>query len=115
MRGYMLQRNKTKVTLGKACIVESIYEYFIAQTDQHERQITKMQAFDLVEALIEIIKRTLETGEEVMISGFGKFAIREKRERRGRNPATGGEMVLKARRVVTFTASQNLRDLINDS
>ncbi len=68
---------------------------------------------DVVETLIEIIKKTLESGEEVMISGFGKFATREKRERRGRNPATGEDMILEARRVVTFSASQRLRDLIN--
>ncbi len=112
----MLQRNQT--TLVKAEIVESIYEYFIAQIDQgyqFEEPVTKGQVFDVVEGLIEIIKRTLESGEEVLISGFGKFSVREKAERRGRNPSTGGEMTLKARRIVTFNASQNLRDLINDS
>ncbi len=111
----MLQQNKTKEALTKADIVESIYEYFITQSDQYQfkKQVAKAQAFDVVETLTEIIKRTLENGEEVMISRFGKFSVKDKSERRGRNPATGEEMILKARRIVTFTASQNLRDLIN--
>ncbi len=111
----MLQRNKTKqTTLTKADIVDLIYEYFIKQSHQFEEQVTKGQAFDVIETLIEIIKRTLETGEEVLISGFGKFSVKEKRERRGRNPATGEDMILEARQVVTFHASQALRDLVND-
>ncbi len=112
----MLQRKSThQATLTKADIVELIYEYFIAQVDQYELegQVTKGQASDLVEKLIEIIKHTLETGEEVMISGFGKFSVKEKHERRGRNPSTGKEMILKARRVVAFSASQKLKDLVN--
>ncbi len=102
-------------TLTKADIVESIYEYVIAQGDQYqfEEPVTKGQALDIVEALIEIIKRTLESGEEVLISGFGKFSVKKKYERRGRNPSTGEEMILKARRVVIFSASQKLRDLVN--
>ncbi len=113
MRGYMLQRNKTKVTLRKAYIVDSVYDYLIEQSHQYEEPFTKEQAFNIVEALIEIIKSTLESGEEVLISGFGKFSVREKAERRGRNPATDEDMILEARRVVIFNASQNLRDLIN--
>ncbi len=113
MRGYMLQRNKTKEALTKRDIVDSVYDYFIEQNHQYEEALTKGQTFDVVETLIEIIKRTLENGEEVLISGFGKFSVRDKAERRGRNPATGEDMILEARRVVTFTASQNLRDLIN--
>ena len=63
------------------------------------------QSVELVETLIGIIKSRLVAGEDVMISGFGKFCVKEKRERRGRNPATGEEMVLGARRVVTFKCS----------
>ncbi len=73
------------------------------------------ECFNMIETLIEIIKSTLETGEEVLISGFGKFAVKEKAERRGRNPATGEDMMLKARRVATFNVSKTLRDLVNDS
>ncbi len=110
----MLQRNKIKQTaLTKSDIVDSVYDYFIEQNHQYEEALTKGQAFDVVETLIEIIKSTLESGEEVLISGFGKFSVRDKSERKGRNPATGDEMILKARRVVNFNASQTLRDLIN--
>ena len=63
--------------------------------------------------MLEIMKRTLESGEDVLVSGFGKFCVKEKRERRGRNPATGKEMVLAPRRVVTFKCSGRLRDKIN--
>ncbi len=68
---------------------------------------------DIVETLIEIIKRTLESGEEVLISGFGTFQIKQKRARRGRNPATDEDMILPARRVVTFKCSGKLRDKVN--
>ncbi|MCP3966514.1 MAG: integration host factor subunit alpha [Lentisphaerae bacterium] len=110
----MLQRNKIRqTTLTKADIVDLIHEYFIEQNDQFEEPITIKDAFKVVETLIEIIKGTLESGEEVLITGFGKFYVRDKSERRGRNPATGEEMILKARRVVTFSPSQKLRDLVN--
>lgn len=73
----------------------------------------RIQAVELVETLIEIIKSKLTSGEDVLISGFGKFCVKEKRERRGRNPATGDDMLLKSRRVVTFKCSGQLRDKIN--
>jgi integration host factor subunit alpha len=72
------------------------------------------QAIELVETLLELIKSKLASGEDVLISGFGKFSVKEKRERRGRNPATGDEMMLDARRVVTFKCSGQLRDKINN-
>jgi integration host factor subunit alpha len=65
----------------------------------------KNQSSQLVEALLEILKNTLEQGEDVLISGFGKFQVKSKNERRGRNPATGDEMMLPSRRVVTFKCS----------
>jgi len=73
------------------------------------------QAVDLVDTLIELIKSKLVSGEDVLISGFGKFCVKEKGERRGRNPATGEEMMLARRRVITFKCSGQLRDKINKS
>jgi len=74
---------------------------------------TKNQSSEMIETLLEIIKRTLESGEDVLVSGFGKFCINEKHERRGRNPSTGEDMMLEPRRVVTFRCSRKLRDRIN--
>ena len=71
------------------------------------------RSVELIETLLEIIKSKLVSGEDVLISGFGKFCIKEKRQRRGRNPATGEDMMLAARRVVTFKCSGQLRDKIN--
>jgi len=68
---------------------------------------------ETVETLLELIKRSLESGEDVLVSGFGKFCVKEKRERRGRNPSTGEDMMLEPRRVVTFNCSHKLRDRIN--
>jgi integration host factor subunit alpha len=79
----------------------------------HEVGFTKKQAVDLVETLIEIIKGTLERSEDVLISGFGKFCIKNKHQRRGRNPATGQDLMLRQRRVITFKCSGKLRDRIN--
>jgi len=77
-----------------------------------EMEFTKKDATDSMEQLIEIIKSTLASGEDVLISGFGKFCVKSKSERRGRNPATGQDMVLGARRVVTFRCSPVLRNKI---
>ena len=71
------------------------------------------QSVEMIETLLELIKSKLASGEDALISGFGKFCIREKRQRRGRNPATGEDMMLDARRVVTFKCSGQLRDKIN--
>jgi integration host factor subunit alpha len=72
-----------------------------------------LQSQEIVETLLELIKSELVSGEDVLISGFGKFCVKEKGERRGRNPATGGTLMLKSRRVVTFKCSGKLRDKIN--
>ena len=72
------------------------------------------RAQELVETLLELIKTELAAGKDVLISGFGKFCVKEKGERRGRNPATGEDLMLKARRVVTFKCSGQLRDKINN-
>ena len=73
------------------------------------------KATEIIEILLELIKAKLAGGEDVLISGFGKFSVRKKRERRGRNPATGEDMMLDARRVVTFKCSGQLREKINKS
>jgi integration host factor subunit alpha len=73
----------------------------------------KRQSIKIVETLLELIKDALESSEDVMISGFGKFCIKEKKERKGRNPATGVDLMLKPRKVVTFKCSGKLRDRIN--
>ena len=92
------------MTLTKAHIAEALAK---------KNCYPKKQSFDTVETLLEIIKRTLESGEDVLVSGFGKFRVKEKHERRGRNPSTGEDMILEPRRVVTFTCSRKLRDKIN--
>ena len=76
---------------------------------------TNKAAFDTVESLIETIKQTLEAEEDVLVSGFGKFCVKDKRPRRGRNPATGSDMNLWGRRVVTFKCSGKLRERVNGS
>lgn len=75
--------------------------------------LTNKQSFEAFEKIIEILKTTLESGEEVMVSGFGKFSVKQKNERRGRNPAIGKDMTLAARKVVTFKSSGKLRERIN--
>jgi len=74
---------------------------------------TRNKASDIVETVLEIMKRSLESGDDVLISGFGKFCVKQKRERKGRNPATGTDMMLETRKVVTFKCSGKLRDKIN--
>ena len=92
------------MTLTKAHIVEAVAE---------QNGYPKHQSSEMIETLLEIIKRTLESGEDVLVSGFGKFCVKTKQERRGRNPATGEDMMLEPRRVVTFNCSGKLRDRIN--
>lgn len=92
------------MTLTKANIAESIGE---------EVPRSKTEINETVELLLEIMKRTMESGEDVLISGFGKFCVRNKRKRKGRNPATGDSMMLKKRRVVTFKSSGILTKKIN--
>jgi integration host factor subunit alpha len=94
------------MTLTKEHLINSLAE---------ENGYSRIQAAELIETLIEIIKSRLSSGEDVLVSGFGKFCVRQKRERRGRNPATGASMVLAPRRVVTFKWSGRLRDKINGS
>ncbi|MBT8340972.1 MAG: integration host factor subunit alpha [Desulfatitalea sp.] len=74
---------------------------------------TKKKSTEVVESLLEIIKSSLADGDDVLVSGFGKFCVKNKHPRRGRNPATGDDLMLKARKVVTFKCSGKLRSLIN--
>ena len=90
--------------LTKTVIVESVH---------NRLRIPRKECIEIVETLLEIIKSTLESGEDVLISGFGKFNVKEKGERWGRNPATDEDLVLPARKVVTFKGSGKLRSKIN--
>jgi integration host factor subunit alpha len=79
----------------------------------HELGFTKKQSVEIVEKLLDLIKQTLGRGEDLLISGFGKFSVKMKTSRRGRNPATGGDLRLRERQVVTFKCSGKLREKIN--
>ena len=79
----------------------------------HDLGLTKKKSVEVIENLLEIIKRSLESSEDVLISGFGKFCVKEKAKRRGRNPATGEDLMLRGRRVVTFKCSGKLRHKID--
>jgi integration host factor subunit alpha len=79
----------------------------------NELGFTKKRSVDIVENLMAIIKDTLEKSEDVLISGFGKFCVKQKKQRKGRNPATGNDLMLKARKVITFKCSGKLREKIN--
>jgi integration host factor subunit alpha len=92
------------MTLTKAKIADAIYQ---------ELGFPKNRSTELLELLLELMKNKLEKGEDVLISGFGKFCVKEKKERRGRNPATGDDMILAKRRVITFRCSHLLREIIN--
>ena len=92
------------MTITKVHIVEAVAEQI---------GYTKNQSISRIEILLELIKRSLESGEDVLVSGFGKFCVKTKNGRRGRNPATGEDMMLEPRRVVTFNCSRQLRDRIN--
>jgi integration host factor subunit alpha len=93
------------MTLTKAKIVDTVH---------NELGFPKNRSAELIEILLEQIKGTLGKGEDVLISGFGKFCVKQKNERRGRNPATGSDMMLEQRRVVTFRCSHLLREKINN-
>jgi len=92
------------MSLTKIEIIESACE---------QLGISKKESVTVVESLFEIIKDELGKGNEVMISGFGKWAVRSKKKRKGRNPKTGKEMMIDARKVVTFKSSNLLRDALN--
>ncbi len=85
----------------------------IAQSVNQGTGLSFNQAYQIVETTLGLIKSTLSSGEDVLVSGFGKFKVNEKSARKGRNPATGEDMMLKQRRVVTFQCSGKLKERIN--
>jgi integration host factor subunit alpha len=93
------------MALTKAHLIEAIAE---------KNGFTRKKSTETVETMLEIIKSTLSSGDDVLISGFGKFCVKEKRERRGRNPATGEDLILAPRRVVTFRCSGKLKEKLNE-
>jgi len=95
------------MTLTKADIVQEVYK-------KHEG-LTKAMAADSVESFLSLSKNSLICGTDLLLSGFGKFSVKNKKPRRGRNPQTGNELILDARRVVTFKPSGILRDKVNGS
>lgn len=92
------------MTMTKGDIVERVHDKI---------GFSKLEASDVVEAVFEIIKDSLERGDKVKISGFGNFVVNEKRPRKGRNPQTGEDIVITGRRVLTFKASQILKRSMN--
>jgi len=92
------------MTLTKDHLVNSLY---------NNLDIPKSKSASIIETLLQNIKKTLESKEDVLISGFGKFCVKEKNDRRGRNPATGEDLTLEARRVVVFKCSGVLREKVN--
>ncbi len=88
----------------------TITKFKIKELIQDRLNLTGKQSDKIVETFLEIIKTTLVSGEDVMISGFGRFSLKQKRERRGRNPNTGESIILAPRRVVTFKCSSLLRE-----
>ena len=91
----------------------ALTKHAIVEQLQDQLGFPKNQSVDITEALLELIKASLESGDDVLVSGFGKFCVKDKKERKGRNPATGEDAILPARRVVTFKCSRKLRDKIN--
>ena len=91
-------------TLTKAHIVDAVAE---------ANGFTRRKSVETIETLLELIKSTLESGEDVLISGFGRFCVKQKAERRGRNPATGKDMMLAPRKVITFKWSGKLKEKLN--
>ena len=92
------------MTLTKAKLIDSVLK---------QVNLPKTKSTQVVDSLLEIIKKTLEEGEDVLISGFGKFCVKDKRKRRGRNPQAGEDLMLGERRVVRFRCSGVLRERIN--
>ena len=91
-------------TLTKAKIIDAVAE---------SNGYTRKKSIETIETVLDLIKRSLESGEDVLISGFGKFCVKKKKKRRGRNPATGKDLIIAPRKVVTFRSSGKLREKLN--
>jgi integration host factor subunit alpha len=92
------------MTLTKAQIIETLFA---------KGGLTKKESAQVIDTFFDLIKQSLENGEDVLISGFGKFSVKEKQARRGRNPQTGEPMMLAPRKAVTFKSSVVLRGAMN--
>lgn len=92
------------MALTKENIINEVYE---------QTQLPKSRSRDVVESLLDLMKRTLSSGDDLLISGFGKFMVKNKSSRRGRNPQTKADLQLRARKVVVFKTSGVLRKRIN--
>ena len=93
------------MTMTKADLIERVYDEL--------KKVSKTEAADLVNTVFDSLKRSLASGENVKISGFGNFEVRDKRPRKGRNPQTGEEIVIDARRVIAFAPSAVLKERLN--
>lgn len=102
--GTMAGKNVSNSTVTKADIVDRVYEKI---------GFSKKEASDLVEIVFDALRGTLVKGEKVKISGFGKFEVKQKKERVGRNPQTGDRITISARRVLNFSPSQVLKAMLN--
>ena len=91
----------------------ALTKHGIAERLQSELGFPRNQSVEIVESLLELMKSTLESGDDLLVSGFGKFSVKDKHERKGRNPATGEDAILPARRGVTFKCSGTLRGKVN--
>ncbi len=91
--------------MTKADLIENVYL---------KTGFSKKESADIVETVFDLIKSTLEDGEKIKIAGFGNFVVKEKATRRGRNPQTGEEIEISARKILTFKPSQVLKNAINN-
>jgi integration host factor subunit alpha len=91
--------------MTKADLINTVYK---------EMNLSKKESAAIINEIFETIKETLERGEKVKISGFGNFIVRKKEPRKGRNPQTGDELEISARKIVTFKPSQILKSALNE-
>ncbi len=91
--------------MTKADIVERVHQRI---------GLSKKESAEMVEMVFGIVKNTLESGEKIKIAGFGNFVVKQKADRRGRNPQTGEAITIDARRILTFKPSQVLKSAINN-
>lgn len=103
---YLLHKLGKIMKIAKVDLINKVYAT--------NPNLTKVKSYDAVETVLHLIKNSLENGNDVLLSGFGKFYVKDKSARRGRNPQTGDALMLDARRVVTFKASGKLKKLVKD-
>jgi integration host factor subunit alpha len=113
--GRAFRGNCVKATLETGILHMTLTKDRLVEMLRQKTQFSSMEAKKLVEIILETMKAKLEDGEEVKISGFGKWTVKEKASRPGRNPHTGDRIEITARRVVTFHPSEKLRDAVNEA